>query len=255
MKKTMRNFLAIVAMSTFTGLVFNSCSSGGGATDAGGDGVLGEVTKVAAEYGAQGMELIDGLLAAEKAEQVKDFPAKMKRLDSLSNAALDKALLQLKDKELPTEVAAGVPLKVVTPFKLKADESKEDKLKLVAQVESTEDTWNSDNRDGYRFSHLRVMFVDADGNGVCTVKKERYTTDADSKVSHQAGTKGEVTVNVDVTVWNAPLLDKAQKIVITSVEDDIYKEVRDSTRTIERAFDKKMIEMVTKIAKFAREEK
>ena len=254
MKKTMRNFLALVAMAAFTGLVFNSCS-GGGATDASGDGVLGEVTKVAAEYGAQAMEMIEGLIAAENVEQVKDFPTKFKQLDSLRIADLGKALLQLKDKELPTEVAAGVPLKVVTPFKLNADESKEDKLKLVAQVESTEDTWNSDNRDGYRFSHLRVMFVDGEGKGVCTVKKERYSTDADRDVSHQAGTKGEVAVNLEVTAWNAPLLDKAQKIVITSVEDDIYKEVRDSTRSVERAFDKKMIEMVTKIAKFAREEK
>jgi len=50
-------------------------------------------------------------------------------------------------------------------------------------------------------------------------------------------------------------LDKAQKIVITTVEDDTYKAVRDSTRSAEKAFDKKILEVVTKIAKFAREEK
>lgn len=253
MKKTMRKLTALVAMAAFTGLVFNSCS-GGGATEASGNGVLGEVTKVAAEYGAQGMEMFETLLAAEHAEQVKDFPAKIKRIDSLSNAAIDKALTELKDKELPTEVAANVPLKVVTPFKLDADKSDHDKLQLVAEVESTEDTWNSDNPDGFRFSHLRVMFAD-DSKGVCTVKKEKYTTDVDRKDAHLKGTKGQVTVNLELTPWNTILLDKAQKIVITAVEDDIYKEVRDSTRSAERAFDKKMLEVVTKIAKFAREEK
>ena len=249
----MRKLTALVAMAAFTGLVFNSCG-GGGATDASGNGILGDVTKVAAEYGAQGMELFETLLAAENVEQVKDFPTKIKHIDSLSNAAIDKALAELKDKELPTEVAANVPLKVVTPFKLDVDKSDHDKLQLVAEVESTQDTWSGDNKDGFRFSHLRVIFAD-DSKGICTVKKEKYSTEVDRKDAHLAGTKGQVTVNLEITPWNATLLDKAQKIVITTVEDDIYKEVRDSTRSVERAFDKKMVEVVTKIAKFAREEK
>ena len=62
-------------------------------------------------------------------------------------------------------------------------------------------------------------------------------------------------MNLQLTPWNATLLDKAQKIVITTVEDDTYKAVRDSTRSAEKAFDKKILEVVTKIAKFAREEK
>ena len=187
-------------------------------------------------------------------EQVKDFPAKIKQIDSLSNAAIDEALAELKDKELPTEVAANVPLKVVTPFKLDAEKSDHDKLQLVAEVESTQDTWSSDNKDGFRFSHLRVLFAD-DSKGLCTVKKEKYSTDVDRKDAHLAGTKGLVTVNLQLTPWNATLLDKAQKIVITTVEDDTYKAVRDSTRSAEKAFDKKILEVVTKIAKFAREEK
>lgn len=254
MKKTMRKMTALVAMAAFTGLVFNSCSGGGSATDASGNGILGDVTKVAAEYGAQGVELFESLLAAENAEQVKDFPAKIKQIDSLSNAAIDEALAELKDKELPTEVAANVPLKVVTPFKLDAEKSDHDKLQLVAEVESTQDTWSSDNKDGFRFSHLRVLFAD-DSKGLCTVKKEKYSTDVDRKDAHLAGTKGLVTVNLQLTPWNATLLDKAQKIVITTVEDDTYKAVRDSTRSAEKAFDKKILEVVTKIAKFAREEK
>ena len=89
--------------------LLTSCGGGDGAASVEDNGIFGELPAVAAEYGGKGMEQIDRLLKAEKPEEVKDFPAEMKKIDSLANAALTEAQKQLVGKELPTEVAAEPP--------------------------------------------------------------------------------------------------------------------------------------------------
>lgn len=233
---------ALVASMALTGAVLTSCS-GGGASAPAGDPIFSEMTKVVDEYGPKGMTLIEGLKDAKTKDDVKAFQKEMASLDSATNAALDAALATMRDKEFPTEVAGDVPLKVVTPFKLNADESKNEKMELVAVVENTADTWNSDNPDGFRFSHLRVMFVDGNGKPVCAPDRERYEAKGEGDTKHKAGEKGEVTVKLKMELWNAPLLSQACKVVITAVEDDNYKVARDTTAAAGRAFMERMREL------------
>lgn len=224
-------FTVIVCAMAF-GL--SSCNGSHG-TNLPTDGIFGELPS-AADYEKQ---LVDALESAVTSsgngnEINRIWESKSKEIDSLINAGVMAEAQKLKDKDFPTEITQEIPWKIVVPFRLNLEKSENNTLYFIAEVE------NTDKND---VSGFGVILVDKNGAPLFAIKHDKYYDSEGYANSADMGAKGKFEARIDVTPWNAKLLSKADKFLITRSwypNDKLYEEAKDSTSSAEKAYKKKL---------------
>ena len=123
MKKTTKILGTFVAMFAFFGLVLTSCGGGSeaekAAEDIPTDGLLGELPMLAAKYGAQLAEMREQIFSGEVSEsEGKKLMAEFDKLKEEAEAKILLARNEMDGKEIPVEVAEGIPFKANGPLKI-----------------------------------------------------------------------------------------------------------------------------------------
>ena len=234
---------AVMVVMCALGLELTSCKNGSSnsSSNLSSDGMFGEVPVVASNVGEQMDDLFESLDKSENSEEILKILLKTKGMDSTANAAINAATEKLKDKEFPTEVASEVPLKVISPFKINFEKTKNQQLYIQAIVENTGKFGTSSGM--FKLDHLRVMLIDKDGQPLFTLKDHYYNTLEKEIIKlTDIGSKAEFASKLDVEPWNAEWLSKADKFLIVNSESDIFKQANDTTKSAERAYQNKMMD-------------
>ena len=243
--RMIKKVLSVVAVLTAV-VCFACCSGDGGKVS--NKGIFGELPAVVVDYNQKCIDLLTNLQNSEsKEEALKQLQIQSKQLDSAAIVAIKDITDTWADKTFPTEVAEGVPLKILSEFKFNPERSKEDKLSFRAEVEYTADTGIGEGL--FRISHARTMFVDKDGNALCPVLNNNfYTLEEDWSKSSKAGSKSELFVTVLFTMWNAEWMSKAAKFYIADSETDFYKQAKDTTENAKKAFEQRIKDLSQQLA-------
>lgn len=229
----MKKILSVVAVLAAV-VCFACCSGDGGKVS--NNGIFGELPAVAVDYNQKCIDLLTNLQNSEsKEEAFKQLLIQSKQLDSIGTANYNAITDTWADKTFPTEVAEGVPLKIISDFKFYPKRSKDDRLFFRAEVEYTAKTGMGDGE--YRIGHAKVMFVDKDGNALCTADGTQIVTlEEDWSKAGDIGSKSEVIADMVFSMWSAEWLSKAAKFYIADSETDFYKQANDTTKNAEKAF-------------------
>lgn len=228
-----KKVLSIVAVSAAI-VCFSCCSGGGGKVS--NNGIFGELPAVADDYNQKCIDLLTNLQNSESKEEAgKQLIIQSRQLDSMATVNFKAVIDTWADKSFPTEVAEGVPIKILSEFKYNPERSKDDRLYFRAEIEYTAKMGMGEGE--YRVDHARVMFVDKDGNPLCiTNDTNMYTLEEDWRKSGEPGAKSEVITDIVFSKWNAEWLSKAANFYIANSETDFYKMAKDTTKNAEKAY-------------------
>lgn len=211
------------------------------------DGIFGDLPAIINDFGEQSIGLFEAVINTEDEKEMMELlGSKREAIDSTTKAALKVAFEKLGDKEFPTDVSAEVPLKVITPFKIVPEKSKDEGLFFSAEVENTGKI--GVGKDMFRISHIYVMFIDKDGQPLCTLKDHSYIAEDALKIS-EIGSRAHITTKVKFTPWNAEWLSHAAKFLIVDYKSDFFKQANDTTKAAEWAYQKKTLELATELMK------
>ena len=167
MKQNIFKSAALAAVIALTGAVFTSCGGGNGSSsdsqDLAADGILGSFPQ---KY----FECIDGINTARADMAVgteEEHAAAKAKLEELQEQMKTMAETEgLASIEIPTEVAEGIPFKVVKPLVITNVEDRQ--LTLEGEVESTEAV------DQYKaLNYGYVVAYDKDGKAYVSYKTEK----------------------------------------------------------------------------------
>lgn len=210
-----QNLFKSVAFATFIalmGIVLISCGNGSSTTDnkeLSTDGVLGTFPKV---Y----FECIDGIntaradMAVGSDEEYKTAKEKLSELqEQLRTIAETEGLSSI---EIPTEVASGIPFKVIKPLVITGADEKQ--LTLQGEVESTEDI------DEYLTGNYGCLVAyDTEGNPFATGERAFYTAEGNAQ-NWSVGTKGTVTMYLPLYAFNISGLARIGKLLIVTKKSE-----------------------------------
>lgn len=216
MKKNILKSFAFVAAVALSGIVFISCSgSSGGSAESKGmptDGILGTFPQ---KY----FDCIDGInsaradMAVGSEEEYETAKAELEKLqEQLKTIAETENVASI---EIPTEVAEGIPFKVVKPLVITNADDRQ--LTLEAVVESTEAV---DLYAAYNYGYL--VAYDTDGKPFSTGQHGTYTPDGGSS-DWAAGTQGKLTIYLSVAAFNIEGLARLGKLLITTNKSEEMK--------------------------------
>ena len=189
MKQNIFKSAALAAVIALTGAVFTSCGGGNGSSsdsqDLAADGILGSFPQ---KY----FECMDGIntaradLAVGTEQEREAAKPKLEELqEQLKTMAETEGLVSI---EIPTEVAEGIPFKVVKPLVITKVEDRQ--LTLEGEVESTEAV------DQYKaLNYGYVVAYDKDGKPF-TVGQHGQFAPENGKLDWAAGTKGKLTIYI-----------------------------------------------------------
>ena len=241
--RTMKKIIARMAMTaavvTMCSYSFVSCSGGSG-------GMFGDVPGVAEKHAKEGIDLLTRLAESGTKEEIMDMlQNKSKQIDSIADAEIAAAIAALGDKEFPVEVTPGLPINVLSDMKIVHDESGKNMMRVEVPVELTED---AGVHDKYRAALTCLMVVDSDGNPLMSFKQSNYkSTEEDVHKKFIKGAHGKVYANIRFESWNYQLLAKAAKFRLADGRSDEYKELSDSTRSLEKTSAKQNYELAQKV--------
>ena len=210
MKQNIFKSVAFAALTVLTGSVFISC--GGGSADGKDlptDGILGSFPKV---Y----YECIDGIntaradMALGSGEEYDIAKARLAELqEQLKTIAETEGLSSI---EIPTEVAPGIPFKVVKPLVITGADDRQ--LTLQGEVESTESI------DGYLTGTYGFLVAyDTEGNPFAMGEKAFYTAEGNAQ-NWSAGMKGTVTMYLPIYAFNVNRLARIGKLLIVTKKSE-----------------------------------
>lgn len=230
MKQISRMFapasVVLVAMLSIAG-----CKGDGSVST---NGIFGEMPAVAEDFGNQGVALLESAKTLNTLDEIKEFAHKAKALDSTANAAIDAALRKLEGLELPTVIDETCPVKITKPFMIDMEQSKEQKVVFVGEVENTEDINKSEKSKNPLY--LEAALLDKDDNAICTSYRTKYDTSASNDEKYNKGVKGNITITVEIDIWNAKLMAQVKKAKLTYVHSDAYKALTDTCRKMKKQF-------------------
>lgn len=242
MKKSILKSFALVAAVALSGIVFISCSgSNGGSTESKGmptDGILGTFPQ---KY----FDCIDGInsaradMAVGTDEEYKTAKAKLGELqEQLKTIVETEGIASI---EIPTEVAEGIPFKMVKPLVItNVDDSQ---LTLEAEVESTEAI---DEYAVYNYGYL--VAYDTDGKPFSTGQHGTYTPDGGSG-NWAVGAKGKLNIYLSVAAFNIEGLARLGKLLITTGKSEEMKEAAAAMSELQSAAMEKAREALEKMTK------
>lgn len=249
---------AIMAAIVLSGAVLISCSGSGSSSDVATDGMFGEMPALMADLGDQSVDLYKKLINSSSKEEMESLMTnKKEELEKTANEAINAAVEKMKDKEFPVEVSSNVPIKLTSPIKIDAENTKEETICFKATAENLE-TVNWGYGDHYNIESTMVVLVDKDGVPVGKVSEEKYraTEEVDGN-EYKPGTKAEFRFKIKFTPWNALLLSKSEKFLIinSDADSEIKKQARDTIRSAEREYNNKMGELLKQLMEKAKEYK
>ncbi|MBR4363792.1 MAG: hypothetical protein IKP33_02520 [Prevotella sp.] len=231
MKQT-RNLLLTGAMALVAG-VFSACGGGNSAEAEAAamptDGILGELPKVVAEY-----EAAETAASAKYDEMKKSNPDKAREFwteyinqgntTKFKKETLPAVEKTLEGKEIPTEVAEELPLKLEKNFTLN------DKRDATTTALLTADA----NQQTPVMNYTPVAF-DADGNAIATGR----STNWQSLYPIKEGKQMSFRLFISVSDYDAARWARLQKIVIMDNKSDAYKQAEEQIKANKDAFKNK----------------
>jgi hypothetical protein len=231
MKQT-RNLLLTGAIALVAG-VFSACGGGNSAEAEAAamptDGILGELPKVVAEY-----EAAETAASAKYDEMKKSNPDKAREFwteyinqgntTKVKKETLPAVEKTLEGKEIPTEVAEGLPLKLEKNFTLN------DKRDATTTALLTADA----NQQTPVMNYTPVAF-DADGNAIATGR----STNWQSLYPIKEGKQMSFRLFISVSDYDAARWARLQKIVIMDNKSDAYKQAEEQIKANKDAFKNK----------------
>jgi hypothetical protein len=231
MKQT-RNLLLTGAIALVAG-VFSACGGGNSAEAEAAamptDGILGELPKVVAEY-----EAAETAASAKYDEMKKSNPDKAREFwteyinqgntTKFKKETLPAVEKTLEGKEIPTEVAEELPLKLEKNFTLN------DKRDATTTALLTADA----NQQTPVMNYTPVAF-DADGNAIATGR----STNWQSLYPIKEGKQMSFRLFISVSDYDAARWARLQKIVIMDNKSDAYKQAEEQIKANKDAFKNK----------------
>lgn len=231
MKQT-RNLLLTGAIALVVG-VFSACGGGNSAEAEAAamptDGILGELPKVVAEY-----EAAETAASAKYDEMKKSNPDKAREFwteyinqgntTKFKKETLPAVEKTLEGKEIPTEVAEELPLKLEKNFTLN------DKRDATTTALLTADA----NQQTPVMNYTPVAF-DADGNAIATGR----STNWQSLYPIKEGKQMSFRLFISVSDYDAARWARLQKIVIMDNKSDAYKQAEEQIKANKDAFKNK----------------
>ena len=176
--KTKTFFSIALAAVTMT---LTSCGSGGSSSKVADDGAFANLPSITADYLDKGMDLFKDLTAAKDDAARQELLVKAKELEQQGEDEYAAAAAAMKDKEIPTEASADVPLEITAPFKLDPDAKTElGVVNLIAEVKTSRDLGDWHDPDYYHMSYTEAVLVDGEGQPVAVAASTSYKTKEDA---------------------------------------------------------------------------
>lgn len=234
MKKTTRNLFAIGAIALMASM-FAACGGGSNSAEAEAaalptDGILGELPKVVAEY-----EAAEAAAAAKYDELKKSDPDKAKEFwtdyikqgntTKFKKETLPSVEKTLEGKEIPTELAEGLPLKLEKNFTL--NDKREATTTALLTADANQQT---------PFMNYNGVAYDADGNAIATGKG---CSNWQSLYPVKEGKQARFSFFISVKDYDAARWAKLQKIVIMDDKSEAYKQAEEQIKANKEAFKNK----------------
>ena len=228
MKQNIFKSAALAAVIALTGAVFTSCGGGSGSSsDSQGlatDGILGSFPQ---KY----FECMDGINTARADMAVgteEEHAAAKAKLEELQEQMKTMAETEgLASIEIPTEVAEGIPFKVVKPLVITNVEDRQ--LTLEGEVESTEAV------DQYKvLNYGYLVAYDKDGKPFTVGQHGQYAPE-DGKLDWAAGTKGKLTIYLSIATFNIEGLGRLGKLLIVDSKAEALKEAATAMSELQSA--------------------
>ena len=228
MKQNIFKSAALAAVIALTGTVFTSCGGGNGSSsdsqDLAADGILGSFPQ---KY----FECMDGINTARADMAVgteEEHAAAKAKLEELQEQMKTMAETEgLASIEIPTEVAEGIPFKVVKPLVITNVEDRQ--LTLEGEVESTEAV------DQYKvLNYGYLVAYDKDGKPF-TVGQHGQFAPENGKLDWAAGTKGKLTIYLSIATFNIEGLGRLGKLLIVDSKAEALKEAATAMSELQSA--------------------
>ena len=228
MKQNIFKSAALAAVIALTGAVFTSCGGGNNSSsdsqDLATDGILGSFPQ---KY----FECMDGINTARADMAVgteEEHAAAKAKLEELQEQMKTMAETEgLASIEIPTEVAEGIPFKVVKPLVITNVEDRQ--LTLEGEVESTEAV---DQYKALNYGYL--VAYDKDGKPFTVGQHGQYAPE-DGKLDWAAGTKGKLTIYLSIATFNIEGLGRLGKLLIVDSKAEALKEAATAMSELQSA--------------------
>lgn len=232
MKKA-RKLMIIGVVALVAGL-FSACGGGTNNAEAEAvalpaDGILGELPKVVAEF-----EAAEAAADAKYEELKKDDPEKAKAFmkeyiaqgnrTKFKKETLPAVEKTLEGKEIPAEIAAGLPLKLDKNYVL--DAKRNATTSGVFTPDATKDT---------PWGNYRLVAFDVDGNPISIAGRGIQVPD----YIPGDGKPFSATFFISVDDYNAAGWSHLQKIVIMDKDSEAFKQAEDQIKANKDAFKNK----------------
>jgi len=232
MKQT-RNLLLTGAIALVAS-VFSACGGGSNSAEAEAaalptDGILGELPKVVAEY-----EAAEAAASAKYDELKKSDPDKAREFwteyinqgntTKFKKETLPAVAKTLEGKEIPTELAEGLPLKLEKNFSL--DDKREAHTTALLTADANQQT---------PVMNYKPVAFDADGNAIATGSSTNWQRLYPIKEGKQMNFR----LFVSVSDYDAARWARLQKIVIMDDKSDAYKQAEEQIKSNRDAFKNK----------------
>lgn len=245
MKKINAKMAMMALVISLCSYSFVSCSGGSSGSSSSG-GMFGDVPTIAEKHTQEGVDLVTRLAESGTQDEIMDLlKNKSKQMDSIADAEIAAAIAALGEKEFPVEVTEGIPFKLLSDMKIVHDKCEKTKMTIEVPIELTEET--GVHKD-YNTSATGLLLVDGDGNPLMSLRESYFkSTEEDAKKKYDKGAKGKVLGVIRFDAWNYQLLSKAAKFRIANVRSDEYKQLSDSTRSIEKAYQANNRELAQKL--------
>lgn len=232
MKQT-RNLFLMGAIALVAG-VFAACGGGSSAEAEAAvlptDGILGELPKVVAEY-----EAAEAAASAKYDELKKSDPDKAKEFwkeyisqgntTKFKKETLPAVSKTLEGKEIPTELAEGLPLKLQKNFTLNDKRDAFTSALLTAEANQQTPIMN-----------YNAVAYDADGNAIAT---GNGCSNWQSLYPIKEGKEMNFRFFIGVNDYDAARWAKIQKMVIMDKQSEAYKQAEEQIKANKDAFKNK----------------
>ena len=228
MSKNVFTTLALVGAIALSSVVLTNCGGGSGSNTENKamstDGILGSFPQ---KY----YDCIDGIntaradMAVGTEEEYKAAKAKLAELqEKLKTLAETENLASI---EIPTEIAQGIPFKVVKPLVITNVDDRQ--LTLEGEVESTEAV---DQYKAINYGYL--VAYDKDGKPFSVGQHGQYAPE-DGKLDWAAGTKGKLTIYLSIAAFNVDGLARLGKLLIVDSKAEELKQATTAMSELQSA--------------------
>lgn len=239
MSKNVFKTLALVGAIALSSVVLTNCGGGSGSNTENKamstDGILGSFPQ---KY----YDCIDGIntaradMAVGTEEEYKAAKAKLAELqEKLKTLAETENLASI---EIPTEIAQGIPFKVVKPLVITNVDDRQ--LTLEGEVESTEAV---DQYKAINYGYL--VAYDKDGKPFSVGQHGQYAPE-DGKLDWTAGTKGKLTIYLSIAAFNVDGLARLGKLLIVDSKAEELKQAATAMSELQSAAMQKTREALKK---------